>query len=188
MRGTVVDRDLVVAARNGDREAFAILARAQGDRLFAIAMRILREVDLAEDAVQQALVEAWRDLPSLRDPDRFEGWLYRTLVHNCYAEAARRRRWSSRIQVLPVDGPAAPDDTLSVADRDQLERGFRRLPAEQRAVLVMHHYLGLSSAEIATSLDIAPGTVRSRLHYAHRGMRAALEADARPIRSTERPA
>lgn len=183
-----MDRELVEQARKGDREAFAVLARAQGDRLFAIAMRILRETDLAEDAVQQTLVEAWRDLPSLRDPDRFEGWLYRTLVRSCYAEAARRRRWTSRVRVLPEHGPSVADDTLTVADRDQLERGFRRLPAEQRAVLVMHHYLGLSSAEIATTLGIAAGTVRSRLHYAHRGMRAALEADARPIRATERSA
>lgn len=183
-----MDRDLIEQAQRGDRTAFGILARSQADRMFAVAMRVLREVDLAEDAVQVALVEAWRDLPSLRDPDRFEGWLYRILVRCCYAESARRRAWSNRIRVLPLDGPSTPDDTLSVVDRDQLERGFRRLPADQRAVLVMHHYLGMSSGDIAATLQVAPGTVRSRLYYAHRGMRAALEADARPIRVTERPA
>lgn len=175
-----MDLDLVKEAQRGDRDAFAILARASADRCYAIAYRILREADLAEDAVQQALVVAWRELPSLRDPERFEAWLQRVLVRTCYAEADRRRRRASNVRLLTDEAATAPDDFLSVADRDQLERGFRRLPADQRAVLVMHHYLGLSSGEIADRLGIAPGTARSRLHYAHRGMRAALEADARP--------
>jgi RNA polymerase sigma-70 factor (ECF subfamily) len=175
-----VDRDLVELAQHGDREAFAILARTRGDTLFGIARRILRDVGLAEDAVQQALVIAWRELPRLRDPDRFDAWLQRLLVHACYAEARRRRAWISIIRVLPVDGPAVPDALASLADRDEVERGFRRLPPEQRAILVLHHYLGLDSNEIGGLLDIPAGTARSRLHYAHRAMRALLEADARP--------
>jgi RNA polymerase sigma-70 factor, ECF subfamily len=175
-----VDRDLVEQARRGDREAFAILARTRGDRLFGIARRILRDVALAEDAVQQALVIAWRELPRLRDPDRFDAWLQRLLVHACYAEARRKRAWISSIRELPVDGPAAPDALDALADRDEVERGFRRLPPEQRAILVLHHYLGLDSSEIGGLLDIPAGTARSRLHYAHRAMRALLEADARP--------
>jgi RNA polymerase sigma-70 factor, ECF subfamily len=159
---------------------FAILARSRGDRLFAIAQRILRDIDRSEDAVQQALVIAWRELPQLRDTDRFDAWLQRLLVNACYLEARRTRTWSANIRVLPVDGPAGPDTTLSVAEQDQLERGFRRLPPEQRAILVMHHYIGLDPAEIAETLGIPAGTARSRLHYAHRAMRAALEADARP--------
>ena len=176
-----MDRDLVEAARNGDREAYADLIRARGDRLFAIAQRILRDVDRTEDAVQDALVIAWRDLPGLRDPDRFDAWLRRLLVRSCVAEATRERRLVANLRVLPVDIPAGRDDYLSVADRDQLERGFRRLPSEQRAILVLRHFAGYEPAEIAESLGIPAGTVRSRLHHAHRAMRAALEADARAI-------
>ena len=175
-----MDRDLVEQAQRGDRDAFAILARTRGDTLYGIARRILRDVSLAEDSVQQALVIAWRELPRLRDPDRFDAWLQRMLVHACYAEARRRRAWISSVRVLPVDGPVASDDIASFIDRDEVERGFRRLPPDQRAILVLHHYLGLGLAEIGDVLDIPAGTARSRLHYAHRAMRALLEADARP--------
>ncbi len=176
-----MDRDLVEAARNGDREAFVDLVRVRVDRLFAIAQRILRDVDRAEDALQDALVIAWRDLRGLRDPDRFDAWLHRLLVHSCLTHAARERRRVANLRALPIDGPAGPDDTLTVADRDQLERGFRRLPPEQRAILVLHHYAGYAPSEIAETLGIPPGTARSRLHHAHRAMRAALEADARAV-------
>jgi RNA polymerase sigma-70 factor (ECF subfamily) len=175
-----VDRDLVEAARNGDREAYVDLIRARTDRLFTIAQRILRDIDRAEDALQDALVIAWRDLRGLRDPDRFDAWLQRLVINVCIAQATRERRRVANLRVLPVDdGPAAPDELLSVAERDLLERGFRRLPPEQRAILVLHHYLGYAPSEIAETLGIPPGTARSRLHHAHRAMRAALEADAR---------
>jgi len=174
-----VDRGLVEAARRGDREAYADLLRVRGDRLFAIAHRILRDVDRTEDALQEALVIAWRDLPGLRDPDRFDAWLHRIVVRACVAEAVRARRHVANLHVLPVDVAATADDYLSVADRDQLERGFRRLPPEQRAILVLRHYAGLEPVEIADALGIPAGTARSRLHHAHRAMRAALEADAR---------
>jgi RNA polymerase sigma-70 factor (ECF subfamily) len=174
-----MDRDLVEQAGHGDREAFGVLARMHGDRLYAIAQRILREIDRSEDAVQQALVIAWQELPRLRDPDRFEPWLDRILVRCCYSEARRRRDWITHVRVLPVDGPGGPDESAALADRDQIDRGFRRLPPEQRAILVMHHYLGRTPTEIAETLGIPAGTVRSRLHYAHRAMRAALEADGR---------
>jgi len=180
-----VDLDLVEQAQRGDREAFGILARTRADRLYAIGQRILRDVGLAEDAMQQALVIAWRELPSLRDPARFDAWLTRVLVNACYAEARRRRTWSANVRVLPIDGPADGDVLEGIADRDQLERGFRRLPPEQRALLVLHHYLGLSPTEMAETLGIPSGTARSRLHYAHRAMRAALEADARPAAVAE---
>ena len=175
-----MDRNLVDAARKGDREAYADLVGVRGDRLYAIAQRILRDVHRAEDAVQDTLVIAWRDLPGLRDPERFDAWLNRILVRTCIAEATRqRRRIVVDIQALPIDIPIADDAYLSVGDRDQLERGFRRLPPEQRALLVLRHYAGLEPAEIADALGIPAGTVRSRLHHAHRAMRAALEADAR---------
>ena len=184
-----VDRDLVEAARNGDREAYVDLIRVRTDRLFAIAQRILRDIDRAEDALQDALVIAWRDLKGLRDPDRFDAWLQRLLINVCIAQATRERRRTANLRILPVDdGPAAPDDTLSISDRDQLDRGFRRLPPEQRAILVLHHFMGYAPSEIAETLGIPPGTARSRLHHAHRAMRAALEADARTAVKEGRPA
>jgi RNA polymerase sigma-70 factor (ECF subfamily) len=184
-----VDRDLVEAAQSGDREAYVDLIRARTDRLFAIAQRILRDIDRAEDALQDALVIAWRDLRGLRDPDRFDAWLQRLLINVCIAQATRERRRTANLRVLPVDdGPAAPDDLLTVGDRDQLDRGFRRLPPEQRAILVLHHFLGYAPSEIAETLGIPPGTARSRLHPAHRAMRAALEADARTSVKEGRPA
>ena len=176
-----MDRDLVEQAQRGDREAFAVLARTHGDGLMAVAQRILRDVGLAEDAVQQTLVIAWRELSGLRDPDRFYAWLQRLLVNACYAEARRSRTWHANVRILPVDGPGGPDESLSLDDRDRLERGFRRLPPDQRAILVFTHYMGLAPTEIAERLGIPVGTARSRLHYAHRAMRAAIEADERPI-------
>ena len=174
-----MDRELLAAAQRGDEAAFVDLIKVRSNRLFSIAHRILRDIDRAEDAVQDAMVVAWRDLRGLRDPDRFDAWLHRLLVHVCIAEATRERRRVTNLRVLPVDGPAAPDELLGIADRDQLERGFRRLPPDQRAILVLHHYLGYAPSEIAETLGIPPGTARSRLYNAHRAMRAALEADAR---------
>ena len=174
-----MDRDLVVAAQRGDREAYADLIRVRGDRLYAIAQRILRDVDRTDDAVQDALVIAWRDLPGLRDPDRFDAWLHRLVVRSCVAEAVRARRLVAHLRVLPLDVPSSTDDFLSIADRDELERGFRRLPADQRALLVLRHFAGLEPTEIAGILGIPAGTARSRLHHAHRAMRAALDADTR---------
>jgi RNA polymerase sigma-70 factor, ECF subfamily len=174
-----VDRDLVLAAQRGDEAAFVDLVRLRADRLYAIAYRVLRDVDRAEDAVQDALVIAWRDLRGLRDPDRFDAWSHRLLVRICIDQASRERRRAANLRVLPIDGPVAPDDTLTMADRDQLERGFRRLSPEQRTILVLHHYEGYAPSEIAELLGIPPGTARSRLHHAHRAMRAALDADAR---------
>jgi RNA polymerase sigma-70 factor (ECF subfamily) len=174
-------RDLVVRAQGGDREAVAALVSLTSDRMFALAARILRDNDLAEDALQGALIAIWRQLPSLRDPDRFEAWSRRVLVHACYAEARRRRSWTANVRVLPVDGPVGPDEYLSVVDRDALDRAFRRLTVEQRAVFVLHHHQGLPLVEIADSLGIPAGTARSRLHYATRVLRGAIDADARDV-------
>ncbi len=179
-----MDRRLVEAARSGDEEAFASIARGSADRLFAVAYRILRDVERAQDAVQQALVTAWQELPSLRDLDRFDAWQHRLLVNACYAEAVRARRWADNIRALPLDGPAARDSTMDVVLRDTLERGFGRLPVEQRAVFILHHYVGLPLNDIAQTLDIPLGTVKSRLHYATNSLRAALEADARTPAAT----
>ena len=175
-----MDTTLVVRAQHGDEEAFASLAVAAGDRLHAVAHRILRDLDLAEDATQQALLAIWRDLPQLRDPARFDAWSYRLLVRACYAEGRRTRRWAPNLRLLPDSEPVAAEGMSEVVDRDQLERGFRRLSIDHRAVVVLHHYLDLTLDEVAEALGVPIGTVRSRLHHAMRGLRAALEADARP--------
>lgn len=182
-----MDRTLVDLAIQGDEDAYAGLMAMAGDRLIAIAYRILRDLDRAEDAVQNTLVNAWRDLPTLHDPDRFEAWLTRILVRACYAEAGRSRRWTARLRVLPIDVPSSSDELATVADRDRLDRGFRRLPTDQRAIVVLHHYLGWSQPEIARALEIPIGTVKSRLFYATRALRAAIDADDRAT-SAERPA
>jgi RNA polymerase sigma-70 factor (ECF subfamily) len=179
---------LVERAQRGDQDAFASLATASVDRSYALAYRILRDSQLAQDATQQALLSAWRDLPSLRDPERFEAWLHRLVVRACYAEASRDRRWESGVRLIPSDLSTVPDAATALADRDELERGFRRLSPDQRSVLVLHHYLGYPLTEIAEMLAIPVGTARSRLHYATRQLRAALEADARPTNPRERTA
>lgn len=179
---------LVERAQGGDQDAFAALAAASVDRSYALAYRILRDMHLAQDATQQALLNAWRDLPTLRDPERFEAWLYRLVVRACYAEASRDRRWGSNVRLIPSDRSTTPDSASTIVDRDELERGFRQLTPEGRAVLVLHHYLGYPLTEIAETLGIPVGTARSRLHYATRQLRAAIEADARPTSPKERTA
>jgi RNA polymerase sigma-70 factor (ECF subfamily) len=182
-------RALVEQAQQGDRDAFATLVTLVGDGCVAIAYRILRDLDVAEDAVQSATVSAWQDLRSLRDPDRFEAWIHRLVVHACYAEARRATRLRQGSLSLKPDPQLNDPDILTVNDREELERGFLRLPPEQRAVLVFHHYLGLTLPEVAGRLGIPVGTAKSRLHYASAAMRAALEADARvPDMPQGRPA
>ena len=177
-----MDTDLVLRAQHGDEEAFASLAVAVGDRLHAVSHRILRDINLAEDATQQALLAIWRDLPQLRDPARFDAWSYQLLVRACYAEGRRTRQWTPNLRILPTDEVAGPEGLSSVVDRDQLERGFRRLSIDHRAVVVLHHYLDLSLDQVAEALGVPVGTVRYRLHHAMRGLRAALDADLRPAK------
>lgn len=181
---------LVERAKDGDHDAFRQLVDLEGDRCYAIAVGILRDVERAQDAVQQAFLLAWRDLPGLRDPERFGPWLHRILVNACYEESRRYRRWTSRIQALPIDGSAElaeHDSTIRIVDRDALERAFARLSPEHRAVVVLHHHVGLPLPEIAEIVRVPVGTVKSRLHYATRALRVALGADA-VDRPTEVPA
>jgi len=181
-----VRRGLVERASEGDDAAFAELVDLDGDRCYAIAYRILRDVERAQDAVQQAFLLAWRELPRLRDPDRFEIWLHRLVVNACYEEFRRYRRWSANVRTLPIDGPAAPDETVSIDERDALERAFQGLTPEHRAVVVLHHHLGMPLTSIAEVAGVPVGTVKSRLHYATRILRAALatdRVDSRKVRS-----
>lgn len=178
---TPMQRELVEQAIKGDHEAFSELVRLSSRRLYAAATLILRDRTRAEDATQEALVAAWRDLSGLRDPDRFDAWLHRVLVRECYREARKERR---RIEVEGQIRPLAdsPDPSQQNATRDELDRGFARLPIEQRTVLVLHHYAGYSFPEIAETLGIPVGTAKSRVSRATSAMRAALRADARTTR------
>ena len=179
---------LVERAQLGDQDAFDALVAASIDRSYAIAYRILRDTQRAQDAAQQAYISAWRDLPSLREPDRFEAWLHRLVIRACYGEANRERRWAAGVRLIPTDTASTPDAAEALADADELERAFRRLKPEERAVLVLHHYLGYPLTEVAATLEIPVGTARSRLHYASRRLRAAIEADARPANPKEQTA
>jgi RNA polymerase sigma-70 factor, ECF subfamily len=171
-----MDRDLVERARSGDQAAFADLVHQVSDTLFGIARRILRDPGLAEDVLQDALVTIWRKLPHLREPDRFEAWAYRILVNACYADAPRNRVWAATVRILPINRASDTDDFKSIADRDELEQAFRRLPLDQRAVFVLHHHAGLPLVAVAEVLGIPNGTARSRLHYATRALRTAFVA------------
>jgi RNA polymerase sigma-70 factor (ECF subfamily) len=170
---------LVERARNGDHAAFDALVDLDSDRCLAIAYRITRDHALAEDAVQQALLTAWRELPRLREVDRYEVWLQRLLVNACYQELRQLRRWKDRVTVLPLDGPAGADPYRAADDRDALDRAFARLSPDRRAIFVLHHHGGLPLAAVAEIVGLPLGTVKSRLHYSTDILRAALAADAR---------
>jgi RNA polymerase sigma-70 factor, ECF subfamily len=176
-----VQRDLVAMAQEGDHDAFSQLAAGSIGRLYAVARLILRDGDRAEDAVQDALVQAWRDIRAVRDLDRFDAWLHRLLIRSCYRHAHRmRRRTVVELRAVREERDlvdSAPE--LSIEQRDQIARGLRRLPPDQRAALVLHHYLGLALWEVADILEIPVGTAKSRVNRATNAMRAALEADAR---------
>lgn len=174
-----MDRDLVVRARRGDRDAFTRIVTIEIARLDAVARLIIRDRDRAKDAVQEALVRAWRDLPSLRDPDRFEAWLRRLLVRACTDELRQARRRVFEVELTDLHHPAVGDSSIALADREALERGFRHLDADYRSVIVLHYYLGLPLPEVAHAVGTPVGTVKSRLHRAREALRAALEADAR---------
>lgn len=177
--------DLVARARSGDPEAFEALVRGAGDHLLAVARKILRDPDAAEDALQQAVIRAWRSLPQLRDPDRFDAWLYRILVMACYAEANRSRRLSGHVRTLPEAG-VERDIATGIADREALEHAFRDLTPAHRAVIVLHYFGGLPLNEVARIVGVTHGTARSRLHYAQRALRTALEALDRDGSGVER--
>jgi RNA polymerase sigma-70 factor (ECF subfamily) len=175
-----MDIDLVVRAQDGDEIAFSRLADSVYGRLQQLSHRILRDPELARDAAQQAALSMWRNLPQLRDPARFEAWAYRLCVNECHRVSRQRRRSIPEVDLGSAHIPVAPDDYRGIVDRDQLERGFRRLSFDHRVVLVLHHYLGMPADEVARVLGIPLGTVKSRMHRALEQMRRALEADAAP--------
>lgn len=175
-----MDTDLVVRAQRGDQAAFTSIAERTHSHIQQLSFRILRDHELAADAAQQATLSMWRSLPRLRDPARFEAWCYRLCVNACYKEARRRGRTLPEIGLAHYREPASLAEYDSVIERDELERGFRRLSLDHRTVLVLHHYLGMPLEEVADTLDLPVGTVKSRMNRALSNMRAALETDARP--------
>lgn len=180
--------DLVERASKGDRDAFAMLVRDSVDRCYGLAYRILRDHHRAQDATQQALLGAWRDLPTLREPERFEAWLHRLVVHACYTEARAERRFTARVVAIRAVAAGQGDELGAIGDREILDQAFRTLSPEHRSVVVLHHHHGYPLTEIASLLGIPVGTARSRLHYAIRHLRAELDSAARPMLIEERPA
>ena len=179
-----MQRDLVVRAQGGDVEAFSALASQALDRLYGVAYRILRDGDRADDATQQALITAWDHLRSLRDPERFDAWTYRLVVNASYRETKRENSQRVRVRLIPMPG-AGSDPSIHASEHDELERAFRKLSPDHRAVLVLHHYADLPLAEIAEILKVPVGTVGSRLYHAARRLRAALEGDAAGVPARE---
>jgi RNA polymerase sigma-70 factor (ECF subfamily) len=174
-----MDLDLVARAQKGDQRAFETLTRTNHPRLYRVALGILRDPHLAEDATQQAHIDIWRHLRRLRDVSKFEGWSYRILVNACYGEAKRKPKWVPDSEMQPAHEPRAGDAFSAVIDRDVLERGFEHLSVDHRAVIVLRYLLDLPPEQVAEALDIPLGTVGSRLSRAMESLRAVLEADAR---------
>ncbi|MEX2184922.1 MAG: sigma-70 family RNA polymerase sigma factor [Chloroflexota bacterium] len=177
VEGTVDQRRLVERARQGDHDAFAELARAAVVRLDRAARLILRDPELARDAVQEGLIRAWRDLPKLRELDRFDAWLHRLTVNSCIDQTRRRRRRPVEVELTPIHAPAMADMSGALADRDLVDGVLRRLDERGRAIVVLHYYLGMPLTEVATTLGIPVGTVKSRLHRALVEMRVAIGAE-----------
>jgi RNA polymerase sigma-70 factor, ECF subfamily len=180
-------QDLVKQAQRGDRDAFDVLMLEVIDRLYSIARFVAQDTDIAEDAVQDALVRCWRDLPTLRDVARFEPWLRRLLLNSVAEQFRSRRRFDANVKLLRFE-PNVSDASSDLADRDELQQAFRALSIDHRTIVVLHHYLGLSVTEAASSLGIPSGTAKSRLHYAMEALRATLDSDARDRSSGRLPA
>lgn len=168
----------MIRARSGDRDAFELLVRANYDRLYAVARRMTADAADAEDATQDGFLRAWRDIPRLSDPDRYDAWQLRLTVHACYdlLRGRRRRQLHATVRPIPDMGTQVEPD---YAERDRLNMAFSRLSVEHRAVVVLHFYREMTAAEIGQVLGIPVGTVNSRLHYGTRALRAALAAEDR---------
>jgi RNA polymerase sigma-70 factor (ECF subfamily) len=173
----VDQRGLVERARGGDHDAFAELAHAAIVRLDQAARLILRDPELARDAVQEGLIRAWRDLPKLRDPDRFDAWLYRLTVNSCIDQTRRRRRRPIEVELTVTHAPAMPDMSGALADRDQVDGVLRHLDERGRAIVVLHYFVGMPLTDVAATLGLPVGTVKSRLHRSLNEMRAAVTAE-----------
>jgi RNA polymerase sigma-70 factor (ECF subfamily) len=173
----MTDLELVERARAGDHDAFAALVRAASSRLYGTAKLILRDPERAEDAVQEALMVAWRNIGALRNPQAWHAWLYRLTVRECQRLAASQRRHQIAEAVVQPSDPVQPDFSGSVDERERMGRELGRLPLDQRTVIVLHFYLDLPLTEAAAILDIPVGTAKSRLHRGLDAMRAGVRPD-----------
>ena len=174
-------RELVGRAKRGDHDAFAALVDPSLARLDAAARLIVRDPELARDAVQDALIRAWRDLPGLRDSDRFDAWLHRLTVNACLDLVRRRRRRAIEVELSPIDAPTGSDPAGLLADRQLIDDALGRLDPGHRAVVALHYLLGLPLPEVASALGIPLGTAKSRLHYALAAMRTTVADDLEPV-------
>lgn len=170
-------RDLIERARKGDHDAFTALLDVRLARLDAAARLILRDGELARDAVQEAMIRAWRDLPGLRDPERFDAWLHRLTVNACLDLVRRRRRRVIEVELTPIDSPSTDDVGRSLADRELLDQALAGLQPGHRAVVALHYLLGMPLPQVAQTLGIPTGTAKSRLHYALSAMRTIVTAE-----------
>jgi RNA polymerase sigma-70 factor (ECF subfamily) len=186
---TSLDDALVRRARRGDAAAFAALVDTRIDRCYRLAWSILSNDADAADATQDALVAAWRQLPRLRDPATFDGWLNR-IVANSALMARRHRVRLREVSVAPTrpgdeprasepwQDPAARTAMDEFVDNDAIARAFDRLRPKDRMILVLHHVEERPVAEIARSLGIPVGTAKWRLHAARSALEKAMEAEA----------
>ena len=170
---------LVDRAARGDERAFDQLVTPTLPRLLRIASAVLGNGGDAYDALQDSLAIAWRELPNLREADRFDAWVARILVNECrrYIRKAvkTRRIEDAYVQSSTVGLNDEPEPRVAALDR--LERAFERLDARQRSLLVLHHLEGLPVSVIATAMEIPPGTVKSQLFAARESLKLALEKE-----------
>ena len=169
----------------GDHDAFATLVTSEIGPMHGLAGLVLRDRGRAEDAVQEALLKAWRDLPRLREPDRFRAWLRRLLINACHDEGRRLGRRRGEVTFETNHEPKAPDPFDAMLQREELGRGFALLTTEQRKVLSLRYYLDLSSVDGAAAMGMRENTYRSKVHRALRAMDAALATVMRGSSQTE---
>jgi RNA polymerase sigma-70 factor (ECF subfamily) len=180
--GGSVEPQLIEAARRGDREAFDAIVRTRLDTVYRTAFTILGHAADAQDATQETFVAAWRNLPGLRDTNRFDAWLGRITINACKM-ALRRRGTVREISIdlpdaqQPATGGAGP--AAEAAEAEVFDRAFARLSVDDRAILVLHHHQELGIAEIADRLAVPNGTVKSRLHRARHALQRALDRENR---------
>jgi RNA polymerase sigma-70 factor (ECF subfamily) len=184
-----LDPALIVRAQRGDVDAFTTIVTERVEGMSRLAMAIVGHEADAHDATQEALALIWRELPRLRDPERFHAWSTRILVHACRRTLRRRGRARVReVSLSAADGPgrgpldgsgSSADMVAAVGERQALERAFNRLDPDARSILALHYLAGRAVADIASTLGIPVGSAKSRLHTARTALERALNREDR---------